>query len=108
MATRRTSEKPKYQVVDGKLHAQTPEGEIILPLRFKTKLIRAARDIKNGQGDELDQFFYIIDALGDFDTLAVIDELDFVEETTPLVMEFFKAFGEQQRATTGESRASSN
>jgi hypothetical protein len=104
----RTSEKPKYQTIDGKLVAQTPEGEIKIPLQIKTKLVRAARNVMNGQGDELDQLVVILEGIGDTATIEKLDELDFMTETMPLVQEFFRAFGQQQRANAGESSASSN
>lgn len=98
------STKPKYFVAGATFFAQTENGELKLPLRFKTGLIRAIRDI---DGDEIDMMFALLDGLNDKETAAALDELD-VFETTALVAAFFKAWREKQQASVGEAQRSSN
>lgn len=105
MASKKPSPtKPQYAVVDDKFVAQTSEGEIKIPLRVKTGLVRRIRDLP---GDELDQLFALLDGIGDKTTPAIIDELDFATETMPLSREFFVAWAGVQGATPGESSRSS-
>lgn len=102
MAAVKKPAKPKYQVVGDVFVAQTDQGEVRLPLRFKTKLLRSIRDT----GDDIDQVFALLDCIGDSRTVAQLDEMD-VFDMTELVTEFFKEFGERQKARLGEASASS-
>ncbi|MDQ4502184.1 hypothetical protein [Sinomonas sp. ASV322] len=94
--------KPASQVVEDSLHFQTSEGEVVIPLRFKTKLLRRIRKM-----DELDAFFEVIDNAAGQETAELIDELDSLE-TAGIVEAFFKAYQEKVDATLGESRRSSS
>lgn len=102
--TTTTAAKPEYIVIDDVFIAQTStQGELRVPLTFKTKLLRAIRD----SGDELDQFIALLDGIGDAQSVAQIDELD-IFETTRHVTKFFEAFQEKQDAAVGEALRSSN
>lgn len=96
--------KPRFLVAGTTFFAQTEEGELAIPLRFKTKLIRSIRDIP---GDEIDQMFALLDGLGDRHTADALDELD-VFETMEIVGAFFRAWQEKQQASVGEARRSSS
>lgn len=96
--------KPEYQVIEDKLYVQTEEGELIFPLRLKTKLIRG---IRNQDVDEIDQFFLILDGIGAKETIDKVDELDIIK-TTEIVMRYFEEFSKLQEASLGESSGSSS
>lgn len=98
--------KPQYQVVDGLFIAQTSEGEVKIRLSFKTKLLRALR--RDPDRDEIDQFFGLLEGIGDQKTIAQLDELDFIEEALPLIQGFFDEFAKAQGTTLGESTGSSS
>lgn len=97
-----TAEKPRFLVIEDTLKVQTEQGEISLPLRFKTKLLR-----EFGKLEQMDAFFIIVDSVAGPETAAVIDELDILE-TTEIMVQFFKHFEEKVQATMGESLRSSN
>lgn len=102
MTTRKAAaEKPRFLVVEDKLVCQTTEGEISIPLRFKTKLLR-----QFGSMDQMDAFFLILDEIAGPETVATIDELD-IMETTEIMVEFFKEFESKVQATMGELQRSS-
>lgn len=92
--------KPRFLVVEDKLMCQTTEGEIALPLRFKTKLLR-----QFGSLDQMDAFFLILDEIAGEETVATVDELD-IMETTEIMVEFFKVFESKVQATMGELQGS--
>lgn len=92
--------KPRFLVVEDTLKCQTEEGELSLPLKFKTKLLR-----QFGKLDQMDAFFLIIDEVAGPETSAIIDELD-IMETTGIMVEFFKIFEGRIQATLGESQSS--
>lgn len=98
------STKPEFFVAGTTFYAQTENGELAIPLRFKTKLIRELRDV---EGDELDQMFTLLDRLNDQATADALDELD-IFDTTRIVRSFFQAWQEKQQATVGEAQRSSN
>jgi hypothetical protein len=100
--TKPRTTKPSHLVVDNVFIAQTSQGELRIPLQFKTKLLRAIRD----SGDELDQLIALLDGIGDKESIALIDELD-IFETVQHVTQFFEAFQEKHDATVGEARRSS-
>lgn len=100
--TTKAVEKPRFLVVEDSLKCQTELGELSLPLRFKTKILR-----EFGKLDQMDAFFVIIDQVAGPDTAAVIDELD-IMETTEIMVEFFRIFEARVQATMGESQRSSN
>jgi hypothetical protein len=81
--------------------AQSEQGEIKIPLTFKTKLIRAMPD---DLLDLLDQVYYL--CAGDTKLIARFDELDITESRT-IARKMFQAFRERQQARLGESRRSS-
>lgn len=89
-------EKPKFLVVDSVLYAQTAQGELKFPLSIKTKVIRSIRE---AGVDQMDQFFLILDSLGDKATIARVDELDFMD-TAEIIAKFFAEFEEIQKART--------
>ncbi len=92
--------KPRFLVVEDSLKCQTAEGEISLPLKFKTKLLR-----QFGQLDQMDAFFLLIDEVAGPEVSTTIDELD-IMETTEIMVEFFKTFETRIQATLGESQSS--
>lgn len=96
------SNKPRYMVVGNVFVAQSDDGEVKIPLRFKTKLIREIRDLP----DEMDQVFALLAGIGDRKTADQLDELD-IYDTAELVTKFFQAFQEKQKARLGESSRSS-
>jgi len=75
MATRPSAAKPEYQVIGTNLYVQTSDGEIVLPLRFKTKLFR---QLAHGT-DEMSAFFAILDNVGSPEVVEALDELDLAE-----------------------------
>jgi hypothetical protein len=95
--------KPKFQVVEDTFIAQSSEGEIKIPMRFKTKLFRKLRELP----DEIDQVFALLDGLGDPHTAEQLDELDLFE-MTELVEAFFAEFEKKNEAKLGEASRSSN
>jgi hypothetical protein len=95
--------KPKHMVVGETFIAQTSDGELKVPLRFKTRLFRK---LVKSDGDEVEQFLDLIEGIGDEATLAKIDELD-IAETARMAGVYFTAWREKQRATPGEARRSS-
>jgi len=112
MATARTTRtkktpagnEPEFRIVENNLHViTTTEGEIVLPLKVKTKVFRAISEID----DELKQLFALLDDLGDSHTPAVLDELD-IFETQQIVARFFEDFQKKAQASVGESQRSSN
>lgn len=94
--------KPEFLVVDDKLIAQSTEGELALPLVLKTKLMRSLRD---AGVDAVEQFFTIVDSLGDASVKAKIDELDFMD-TVRIANKFFEVYTQRQEALLGESSGS--
>jgi hypothetical protein len=104
-APKTAPEKPKFQVVGDTFIAQTTDqGELAIRLNFKFKLLRRVRD---SGGDEIDQFFNLLDGIGDQETLDKLDELDAIE-ATELIGAYFREFGERQQASLGESSRSSS
>lgn len=95
--------KPKYMVVGETFTAQTGDGELRIPLRFKTKLVRVIRDLE----DELDQLFGLLNGLGDEATAEALDELD-IFETTEIAEKYFQAWQEKNEARLGELVRSSS
>lgn len=96
------AKKPPYFVAGDTFYAQTPDGELRIPLRFKTKLLRSIRDA----GDEIDQLFALLGGLGDEATAAALDELD-IFDTTEIAEKYFQAWQEKNEARLGESSGSS-
>ena len=101
-AAKAVAPKPRFLVVEDTLKCQTEEGEISLPLKFKTKLLR-----QFGKLDQMDAFFLILDEVAGPGVSEVIDELD-IMETTEIMVEFFKVFEERVQATLGKSSSSSS
>ncbi len=91
------AKKPRFFVAGDAFFAQTDDGELKIPLRFKTKLLRSIRDA----GDELDQLFALLDGLGDAATAEALDELD-IFETTEIATTYFQAWQEKNEARLGE------
>lgn len=102
-APKRTPAPGKYSVLEDTFIADTSDGELRIPLRFKTKLLRAIRDL----ADPLDQLFALLDGIGDQQTAEALDELD-VFESAELVKEYFDAWEAKHKATVGEASRSSN
>ncbi|MBF4628892.1 hypothetical protein [Curtobacterium flaccumfaciens] len=98
------SGEPEFRLVEGSLHViTTTQGELVLPLTVKTKVFRQLSEID----DELKQLFAMLDALGDTDTPAKLDELDFFE-TNQIAARFFDEFAKKAQASLGESQRSSD
>lgn len=99
------SNKPPYMVVENNFIAQTSQGELKIPLAFKTKILRQLR--ASEAIDEVDQVFILLDGLGDKKTAEQLDELD-VFETITFATTFFQAWEEKNKASMGEASRSSN
>lgn len=97
------SKKPTYMVVGDTFVAQTTDGELQVPLRFKTRLFRK---ILKSEADEVEMFFDLLEGIGDEDTLAALDELD-IFESAPLAAAYFRGWKARQKATPGEPQRSS-
>lgn len=95
--------KPQFMVVGDTFVAQTADGELKVPLRFKTRLFR---QLLKSDADEVEQFFLLLEGIGDDTTLEVIDELD-IFESAKIAAAYFQGWKEKQQATPGESRRSS-
>jgi hypothetical protein len=102
MTAAKSVEKPRFLVVENSLKCQTAEGEISLPLSFKTKILR-----RIGHLEEMDAFFLIIDEVAGPEVSALIDELDVIE-TTEIMKRFMDEFQAKVQATMGESKSSSS
>ena len=103
-AAKATATKPKFIVIDGVFYAQTSDqGEVRIPLKFKTKLFRAITAIT----DEVEQVFALLDGIGDKKTADQLDELD-IFEMQELVAAFFDEFKAKAEASVGESKGSSD
>lgn len=94
-------EKPQYMVVGEKFFAQSEQGEVCLPMHFKTKQFRTMPpDL-----ELLGQLWHLID--GDTKTQEQLDELD-IEDARDIARKFFQAYTERQAVRRlGESRSSS-
>lgn len=97
------AKKPKHMVVGETFITQTADGELQVPLRFKTKLFRK---LVKSDGDEVEQFLDLIEGIGDESTLEAVDELD-IFEAAQMAGAYFTAWREKQQATPGEPRRSS-
>jgi len=97
-------DEPEFRIVENNLHViTTTEGEIVLPLKVKTKVFRALSELD----DEMKQLFAMLDDLGDAETPQKLDELD-IFETQKIVARFFEEFQAKAQASVGESQRSSN
>ena len=94
--------KPRFATVEDRFIGQLSAGEVSVPLHFKTKLLRQIRDSK---ADALDQFFMLLDGIGDARSSRLLDDCDAIE-TMQFVQEYFRRFEELQQASLGESSAS--
>ncbi len=81
-ATRKVTQKPEIdplffetRVVENNLHADTAEGEIVLPLSLKTKTYRAMADSGLNGLEQLIEFV-VLPAPGGKGLVAKIEELD--------------------------------
>lgn len=82
------AENKKYKVVENKFKwagSQTIELDLILKTRFMRKLLKAAREENLS---EVEQFFYMLELIGDEKTLEQIDEMA-ISETGELVEAYF-------------------
>lgn len=95
------AKKPKYFVAGDTFYAQTDDGERRIPLRFKTKLMRAI----NAADSEVDQLFALLSGLGDQATADALDELD-IFDATDLAAAYFQAWQEKNEARLGEAQRS--
>lgn len=92
-----------YRVDRDTFIADTSDGELQIPLRFKTRLIRAVRELD----DPVDQLFTILEGVGDSATAEALDELDFIE-SLKIADAFFDAWREKNEASLGERQRSSS
>ena len=97
-----TTIKPRYAVVGEHFVGQLSVGEVSLPFRFKTKLLRQVRE---GGGDSVDQIFTILDGIGDQKSQRQLDECDVIE-TVQFVNRYFEELAKYQEAKLGELSAS--
>lgn len=97
------AQKPKHMVIGDTFIAQTSDGELRIPLRFKTKLFRK---LVKSDGDEVEQFLDLIEGLGDEATVEKLDELD-IFEAADMAGKYFTAWREKQQTTPGEQQRSS-
>ena len=95
--------KPRFMVVGETFVAQTADGELKVPLRFKTKLFRK---LVKSDADEVEMFMDLIEGIGDSSTLNAIDELD-IFEAVEIAGAYFKGWKARQQATVGEAARSS-
>lgn len=112
-AQKRAAAKPKAdvdplfyesRVIENNLHADTAEGEIILPLLLKTKTFRAMADSGLNGIEQMIEFVAL--PLGGKRLVDKIDELD-VSVTGRLSNDWFKAITDRQEAASlGESSGS--
>lgn len=94
--------KPKYMVVGDSFVAQTSDGELKVPLRFKTKLFRK---LVKHTGDEVEMFMDLLEGLGNQDTVDALDELD-IFESAQIAGAYFKGWRARQQASVGEASRS--
>lgn len=95
--------KPQFMVVGETFVAQTSDGELKVPLRFKTRVFR---ELLKSDADEVEQFFLLLDGIGNTETLEKIDELD-IFESAKIAAAYFQGWREKQQASPGEPRRSS-
>lgn len=93
-------EKPRYMVVGSKFIAQSEQGEIHLPMSFKTRLFRLMPD----NLELIGQVFYL--NADNQKVLEQLDELD-IEDSREIARKYFQAYQERQQARLGESARSS-
>jgi hypothetical protein len=87
---------PKFMVRDEVFIANTTEGEVRIPLRFKGKILR-----KLAQLGELPGLYYLIDNACSEETQARLDDVDNIE-LAEVTAAFFKEFNKSMQATPGE------
>lgn len=87
---------PKFMVRDEVFIANTTEGEVRIPLRFKGKILR-----KLAQLGELQGLYHLIDNVCSEETQERLDEVDNLE-LTDVTNAFFKEFNKAMQATPGE------
>lgn len=97
--------KPQWQVVEDILYYQSKAGdEITFDLDFPSAVFDKAM---NSEGDERSQFFTMLEALGDEQTIAKVRAMGALEQLR-VVARFYKEFGDAVGATPGESSGSSD
>jgi len=97
--------KPDHVVAGETFIWNSPDpevGEVRIPLKFKTKILRAAKDM---QDDELGFMFYVLDNVAG-DAVSQVDEMDAGEMKT-MFREWQLAWQERSEATFPESSRSS-
>ncbi len=93
------TKKPAMRVVDDALVVDLSTGKTVrLPLNLKTRVIRAASD-KNMT--DLEQFFAMLDGIGNEESKQALDDAP-IFETTAIVARFFEAFEQKIGAARGE------
>ena len=94
-----TSPKPQHAVIEDTFvwHSTDPEvGEVRIPLKFKTKILRAARE---RQDDDLGFMFTMLDAII---PAEIVDEMD-AGELMRMFRAWQEAWQERQGATFPEA-----
>jgi len=95
-------EKPPYMVVGSTFIAQSEQGDIRIPMAFKTKLFRLMPD----NLEPIGMLFHLLE--GEQKTRDQLDELEF-EESREIARNFIKAYNERQQVRRlGESGRSSS
>lgn len=94
-----------HRVIEHRFHwlsADPDVGEVVIPLKFKGKLLKAVRDM---QDDEIGLIFYMLDALGVPESTT--DEMDALE-IKDMFLAWQKAWQAQSGADLGEALRSSS
>jgi hypothetical protein len=86
---------PPYMVVGNSFVAQTPEGEISIPLFFKTKTIRQMPDSL----DDVEMLYYLVGE--ESPTAKILDELD-LQQTRDISRRLSQAYAEKHAASLGK------
>lgn len=96
---------PRYQVVDGTFVFSDADehGDIRIPMRFKTKLLR---EVTREDLDEMGQLFALLEGIGSEDVADRLGEMD-IFDTMEVVSGFFEEFEKIAEARLGESERSS-
>lgn len=98
--------KPQHVVAGDTFvwNSEDPEvGEVRIPLKFKTKILRAAKDM---QDDELGFMFFVLDNVAG-DEVSKVDEMD-ANEMRAMFKAWQLAWQDRAEATFPESSGSSS
>lgn len=92
--------KPRFLVVENKLHYQMNSGgELVLDLDLPMGIVL---DAISGAQTQEQQFVAMLEALGDTATLTKFRQLGSISEGMPLVIRFFDDYAKLAGASLGE------